>query len=152
MKQVDEIFYDALLADESLMTLIGGKGRVTSTCFEVPPDMDDQTPLPNIIITDNGFTNNESTKDTLWEGSEDIVQVGVDVAGRSTNEVKTIIRKVRLAIGRHIASLYNDGEETPELESLTSDGVAWDWMKPCYYQKLIYQCIINNTEDDEQEN
>ena len=61
MKTVDELIYEAIVADESLMTTIGG--RVTSTCFEIPPDQLDNTEVPNIIITDDGSTNNVTTKD-----------------------------------------------------------------------------------------
>ena len=65
MKQLDEIIYDAITADAALMAAIGN--RVVSTCFEVPPTEDDNTPLPNIIITDDGFVNQLTTKDMLWE-------------------------------------------------------------------------------------
>ena len=149
MKQVDEIIYDAISADTDLMTAIGG--RVVSTCFEVPPTEDDNTPLPNIIITDDGFQNQTGTKDTVWEASEDRVQVSVDIAATSPNEVKQLVKKVRRAIEAHVVSLYQQGEETPELENLTSNGLAWDWMKPCYYQQLAYQCTIKADTEDEQE-
>ena len=49
MKTVDELIYEAIKADEQLMQTIGG--HVVSTCFEIPPDQEDNTPLPNIIIT-----------------------------------------------------------------------------------------------------
>ena len=147
MKQVDELIYEAIKADEALMTAIGG--RVVSTCFEVPPTEDDNTPIPNIIITDDGFQNQQTTKDCVWEAAEDRVQVGVDVAAASPQEVKALILMVRHAVEQYIGTLYTQGKDIPELESLSSDGLAWDWMKPCYYQRLNYQCIINA--DDEQE-
>ena len=148
MKQVDELIYEAIKADEALMTAIGG--RVVSTCFEVPPTEDDNTPIPNIIITDDGFQNQQTTKDCVWEAAEDRVQVGVDVAAASPQEVKALIRMVRHAVEQYIGTLYTQGKDIPELESLSSDGLAWDWMKPCYYQRLNYQCIIN-ADDNEQE-
>ena len=149
MKHGDEIIYDAICADAELMEAIGN--RVVSTCFEIPPTDEDNTPLPNIIITFDGFQNLEDTKDDLWEGSDDRVQVGVDVAANSPDEVKQIVRKVRKAVEQYIGTLYTQGEDIPELVSLTSDGLAWDWMKPCYYQRLTYQCIINADIEDEQE-
>ena len=148
MKQVDELIYEAIKADETLMTAIGG--RVVSTCFEVPPTEDDNTPIPNIIITDDGFQNQQTTKDCVWEAAEDRVQVGVDVAAASPQEVKALIRQVRHAVEQYVGTLYTQGKDIPELESLSSDGLAWDWMKPCYYQRLNYQCIIN-ADDNEQE-
>ena len=139
MKQVDEIIYDALMADEALVAAVGS--RIVSTCFEVPPTDEDNTPLPNIIITDDGFQNMQTTKDCVWEAAEDRVQVGVDVAAASPEEVKRLIKMVRTAVEQYIDTMYTSDQGIPELEALSSDGLSWDWMKPCYYQKLTYQCI-----------
>lgn len=147
MKQVDELIYDAIQADESLMTMIGG--RVVSTCFEIPPDELDNTPIPNIIITDDGMQNNVTTKDCMWEGGEDQVQVTVDIAAASPEEVKAIMRRVRKAVEVYMVSL---GSDMPELENLTAGELAWDWVKPCYFKPLIYQCKTKADIDDEQEN
>ena len=149
MKQVDEIIYDAIRADAALMEAIGS--RVVSTCFEVSPTEADNTPLPNIIVTDDGFQNQQTTKDCLWEAGEDRVQVGVDVAAESPREVQRLIRMVRRAVERYVAQMYTQGEDIPELEQLSSNGLAWDWTKPCYYQQLTYQCITNADTDNGQE-
>ena len=141
MKQVDEIIYDAIRADEELMTAISG--HVVSTCFEVSPTDADNTPLPYIIVTDDGFQNQVESKDDSWEGTEDRVSVGVEVAAESPQDVKRLIRMVRQAVASYIEQMYDDGEDIPELDSLSSDGLAWDWSKPCYYQRLTYQCITN---------
>jgi hypothetical protein len=141
MKQVDEIIYDAIRADEELMTAISG--HVVSTCFEVSPTDADNTPLPYIIVTDDGFQNQVESKDDGWEGKEDRVSVGVEVAAESPQDVKRLIRMVRQAVASYIEQMYDDGEDIPELDSLSSDGLAWDWSKPCYYQRLTYQCITN---------
>jgi hypothetical protein len=147
MKQVDELIYDAITADETLMAIIGG--RVVSTCFEIPPDELDNTDVPNIIITDDGMQNNVTTKDCVWEGAEDQVQVTVDIAANDPSEVKQIMRMVRKAVEVYMASL---GNEMPTLVSLTAGELAWDWMKPCYYKPLIYQCITKADIEDEEEN
>ena len=141
MKQVDEIIYDAIRADEELMTAISG--HVVSTCFEVSPTDADNTPLPYIIVTDDGFQNQVESKDDGWEGTEDRVSVGVEVAAESPQEVKRLIKMVRQSVASYIEQMYDDGEDIPELDSLSSDGLAWDWTKPCYYQRLTYQCITN---------
>ena len=138
MKTVDELIYEAIVRDDALMEIISG--HVVSTCFEVPPTEDDNTPLPNIIISDDGFQNNVTTKDCIWEGGEDQVQVTVDIAASSPEEVKNIMRKVRKAVEVYMATL---GSEMPTLISLTSGDLAWDWMKPCYYKPLIYQCVTD---------
>lgn len=149
MKQVDEIIYDAICADAALMEAIGN--RVVSTCFEVSPTEQDNTPIPYVIVTDDGFQNQVGSKDTVWESGEDRVQAGVEVAAESPAEVKRLIKMVRQAVEQYVCQMYTDGDTTPELESLSSDGLAWDWMKPCYYQRLTYQCTINTDQDDEQD-
>ena len=147
--QVDKIIYNAIQADADLMTTIGS--RVVSTCYEVPPTEEDNTPLPFIIVTDDGFQNQQTTKDCVWEAAEDRVQVGVEVAAASPNEVKDIIKQVRKAVEQYVATMYQQGEEIPQLDSLSSDGLAWDWMKPCYYQRLTYQVTTISYIDDGQE-
>ena len=149
MKSLDEIIYDAICADAALMEAIGN--RVVSTCFEVSPEDHDNTPLPNIIVTDDGFQNQVGTKDTVWESGEDRVQVTVDVAADSPKEVKRLIYKVRRAIENQIILMSANNERIPELESLSSGGVAWDWMKPCYYQHLTYQCTVPSEIDIDNE-
>lgn len=145
MKQVDEIIYDAIRADQELMTAISG--HVVSTCFEVSPTEADNTPLPYIIVTDDGFQNQVESKDDGWEGTEDRVSVGVEVAAESPQEVKRLIKMVRQAVASYIDQMYDEGEDIPELDSLSSDGLAWDWMKPCYYQRLSYQCTTKTEEE-----
>ena len=149
MKQLDELIYDAICADDTLMEAIGG--RVESTCFEVSPEEQDNTPVPYLIVTDDGFQNSQGTKDTVWEAGEDAVRATVEVAGNDPAEVKRLVGMVRRAVERHMVGLYNEGEATPQLDSLQSQGIAWDWMKPCYYQHLMYNCTVQNTEDEQEE-
>lgn len=149
MKQIDEIFYDAIMADTTLTEAVGG--RVVSTCFEIPPDELDNTPIPYIIVHNAGFTNQQTTKDCLWEAAEDQMQAIIEVAAKDPDGVKAIVRQVRKAIETYIATMYSQGDDIPELQSLTSDGIDWDWMKPCYFQHLNYQCITKADIDDEQE-
>jgi hypothetical protein len=149
MKSVDEIIYDAICADTALMEAIGS--RVVSTCFEVPPAEADNTPLPNIIVTDDGFQNQNGTKDCVWESGEDRVQATVDVAADSPKEVKRLIRMVRRAVENYIILMSATDGCIPELDSLSSNGIAWDWMKPCYYQQITYQCTVPSETDIDNE-
>ena len=142
--ELDKLFYDALRADNTLTAYIGGTDRITSTCFEVSPDEADNTPLPCIIVTDDGLTNNQQTKDNVWESDEDRVQASVEVDGTSPKQVKQLIRMVRKAINNYITSLYTQGEDIPNLQSVQTNGVAWDWLKPCYHSTITYQCDVEN--------
>lgn len=140
--ELDELFFNALMADADLVLAVGG--RIESTCFEVSPDEKDNTQLPCIIVTDDGLTNNLTTKDTEWESDEDRVQASVEVDGRDPKEVKRLIRMVRKAIANYIESLADKGEDIPCLQSVQTNGVAWDWMKPCYHSTITYQCDVVN--------
>ena len=148
--ELDKLFYDALQADETLNAAVGG--RIVSTCFEVGPDEKDNTPLPCIIVTDDGLTNNQQTKDNVWEADEDRVQASVEVDGTSPKQVKHLVRMVRKVINNYVTSLYAQGEYIPNLKQVQTNGVAWDWMKPCYHSTVSYQCDVDNgLYDDEQE-
>ena len=149
MMELDELFFNALKADENLVAAVGG--RIESTCFEVSPDGDDNTPLPCIIVTDDGLTNNQQTKDNVWESDEDRVQASVEVDAESPKAVKRLIRMVRRAINNYVNSLAEQHEDIPYLLSVQTNGVAWDWMKPCYHSTITYTCDVANKYDDEQE-
>lgn len=141
MAELDEIIYEAIRADAELSGLQGG---IHSTCIEVPPMDADNTPLPYIIITDDSLQNKQGTKDEQWESMFDNVQAGVEIVAISPNEVKRLRRLVRRAIARYMERM----DEAPSLLSLTNDGIAWDWTKPCYYDTLHYQCeVINDLTD-----
>ena len=149
MMELDELFFNALKADANLVAAVGD--RIESTCFEVSPDGDDNTPLPCIIVTDDGLTNNIGTKDPEWESDEDRVQASVEVDAESPKAVKRLIRMVRRAINNYVNSLAEQHEDIPYLQSIQSNGVAWDWIKPCYYSTITYQCDVPNKYDDEQD-
>ena len=140
--ELDELFFNALMADADLVLAVGG--RIESTCFEVSPDEQDNTPLPCIIVTDDGLTNNLTTKDTEWESDEDRVQASVEIDAESPKRVKQLIQMVRKAIANYIESLADKGEDIPCLQSVQTNGVAWDWMKPCYHSTITYQCDVVN--------
>jgi hypothetical protein len=144
--ELDELFFNALMVDADLVLAVGG--RIESTCFEVAPDDKDNTQLPNIIITDDGLTNQPTTKDMEWEADEDRVQASVDVAAKNPKQVKQLIRMVRKAIANYIKGMDDKGEEIPLLQSLQTTGVEWDWMKPCYHSVMIYQCDVENKRYD----
>ena len=150
MKQIDELLYDAICADADLIQYIGGEQQVQSTCFEVSPDEQDNTPIPYLIVTFDGFQLSQGTKDAVWESDEDSVSASVEIAAESPREVHKLTRMVRRAIENHMCQLYTEGKRIPQLNSLRSDGIAWDWLKPCYYTHLTYQVTTNNDDDDEQ--
>ena len=140
--ELDELFFNALMADADLVLAVSG--RIESTCFEVSPDGEDNTLLPCIIVADDGLTNQPTDKDVEWESCQDRVQASVEVSAKDPKDVKTLIRMVRKAIANYISSLYDKGEDIPNLQSIQTNGVAWDWMKPCYHETITYQCDVPN--------
>ena len=148
MNPLDEILYNALRADTDLMQAVCS--HIVSTCFEVGPDEVDNTPLPCIIVTDDGWQNQPETKDTEWEGMEDHVSASIEVDGRSPKEVKQLLKMCRKAVAQHIATLDDQEayDEIPQLDSVQASQLAWDWMKPCYHQVLTYQCTININDNE----
>jgi hypothetical protein len=140
--ELDELFFNALMADADLVLAVSG--RIESTCFEVSPDGEDNTQLPCIIVTDDGLTNQPTDKDVEWESCQDRVQASVKVSAKDPKDVKTLIRMVRKAIANYISSLYDKGDDIPTLQSIQTNGVAWDWMKPCYHETITYQCDVPN--------
>jgi hypothetical protein len=148
--ELDEIFYAALTSDESLVALTNG--NIVTCCFETPPDADDNTPLPYVIIMEEPSQNEEGTKDTVWESEYDNESVCIEIAAATKKEFKRLRRKVRHVLATYIENM--DYSQKPELTNRPSkEGMTWDWLRPCYYDRLHYQCdvLTTNDEDDEQE-
>ena len=147
--ELDEIIYSAITANETLVSLTGG--RIKSTTFEVPPIQKDNTPIPYIVIYEEPGQNDQGTKDDVWECGSDVVNVGVEFAASSPNEVKRLRRLIRKAVDTYVKSNETD---IFTLRAINYDGIQWFWEKPCYYDTLHYQCdMVNdlNENEDEQE-
>ena len=149
MLRLDKIFFDAITADAELMQAVGS--RVKSTCFEVSPDEQDNTPLPYILIMDEGKQPAQTTKDDEWMPSQWRVGAGVEVGAKSPNEVDALVMKAMKAIAEYIGDLAEQGKEIPWLSEgfPQTQGISWDWLKPCYFDVAHYQCDVDNTNDDE---
>lgn len=142
--ELDEIFYAALSADETIVQLT--EGRIESTCFEEPPANTGNTSVPNIVIEESTGQNELGTKDTIWESNTDVPSVDITINALSKNEVQQLRRLVRKAISSYIESMTSS---FPLLRSLSWAGVQYDWTKPCYFDTLHYQCEMDiNLEDD----
>lgn len=163
MLRLTQILYAALTADEDVMeacgyvaptqTTPGKQARIKSTCFEVAPDKEDNTPLPYILVLDEGKAPSQTTKDDEWMPSQWRVGAGVEVGAKSPNEVDALMMKAMKAIANYISSLSAQGEEIPYLNegSPQTQGIAWDWTKPCYFDIAHYQCDIDYNDDEQDE-
>lgn len=163
MLRLTQILYAALTADEDVMeacgyvaptqTTPGKQARIKSTCFEVAPDKEDNTPLPYILVLDEGKAPSQTTKDDEWMPSQWRVGAGVEIGAKSPNEVDDLMMKAMKAIANYISSLSAQGEEIPWLNEgfPQTQGVAWDWTKPCYFDVAHYQCDVNYYDDEQDE-
>ena len=146
MLKLDQLIFNAICADSELMTTIGN--RVESTCFEVSPDAKDNTPLPYIVIRDEGKQPAQATKDDDWMPSMWQMGAAIEVGAKEPKEVDDIAMMAMRAVNNYITDLYNQGEYIPNLlEGFPkTDGVQWDWMKPCYWDLVHYVCDVQNNE------
>ena len=134
-KELDEILYDAIKACHDFDGCC-----VYDTCIPVPPDGKDNTPTPYIMVYDEGYQNDIESKDSVWESEYDHVRAAIEIAAKNPAAVRALRSKVRRAVEEYIVALANQGELTPMLTATNNDGVQWDWMKPCFYDTIHYQC------------
>ena len=138
----DIIFVKALRADENLMAQLPA-GDVYNTAIALPDEDLDNAPLPYIIVSFDGLTNDVETKDDPYEGDSDNVTISVEIAAKTRPELGELAKEVR----RQIHQYFVDADPTDEDADLIPDDyqfsaqpVNYDSMKPCYWQTLSYQC------------
>ena len=138
----DKVFYNALRSNAALMTQVGG--RIESTSIPVPDEEFENTPVPYIIITFDGLQNEGFTKDNDFEGILDRVQVSIEVAAESRDELGSIMQTIRQTIIEYFedteSHAWDDYDYIPSNYTFTASAVGYDSMKPCYYQTLTYNC------------
>lgn len=144
MLKLDELIFNAIEADDDLMEVVGS--RVESTCFEVSPDEKDNTPLPYIVIRDEGRRPSNESKDDDWMPSRWQVGAAIEVGAKDPESVTDIVMMAMKAVNNYIIALYEKGEYIPTLQEgfPQTDGVQWDWTKPCYWDLVHYQCDVEN--------
>jgi len=138
----DKVFYNALRSNAELMATVDG--RIESTSIPVPDDQFLDTPVPYIIITFDGLQNEGFTKDNSFEGCEDKVQVSIEVAADTRDDLGDIMQTIRDTIIAYFEDTeghaWDDYEYVPTNYTFTASAVGYDSMKPCYYQTLTYNC------------
>ena len=153
----DTVFVSALRADSELMQQLPA-GDVYNTAIGLPDEQLDNAPIPYIIVSFDGLTNDAETKDDPFEGDTDSVQIGIEIAARTRLELGHLADSVRKAVHRYCMNV-NEGDEdfceVPEDYTFSANNVNYDPQKPCYWQILSYQCDCENDviadEEDEQE-
>lgn len=147
--QTDRIFAAALAADSDITTTVAN--RIYSTAIPLPDEDVDNVPVPYIIVSFDGMENLEGTKDSLYEGPEDRVQIGVMVVAANRDALAELVELVRAAIPAYFESYEapedEDEEDLSELipvdYKLSAGAVSYDASKPCYWLKLNYDCYTD---------
>ena len=138
----DKVFYNALRSNASMMAQVGG--RIESTSIPVPDEELDNTPVPYIIITFDGLQNDGFTKDNDFEGITDRVQISIEVAAQSRDELGQIMTDIRQTVINYFEDTeghaWDDYDYIPQNYTFSAGKVSYDSMKPCYYQTLTYNC------------
>ena len=121
--------------------------RLYGTAIGLPDDDADNVPVPYVIVTFDGLTNDQGTKDDRYESEYDTVNIGVEVAARNIDELHDLTQMVRDTILSYLRA-----NETAIMDyNFAAQTIQFDSLKPCYWQVLTYQCDTVNTNDDEQD-
>lgn len=141
----DKVFYNALRSNATLMERVGG--RIESTSIPVPDEKFLDMPVPYIIITFDGLQNEGFTKDNSFEGENDKVQVSIEVAADTRDDLGEIMQTIRETIIEYFEDdeghAWDDYQYIPTNYTFTASPVGYDSVKPCYYQTLTYNCDTN---------
>jgi len=155
----DSIFITALQSNSELLdklkefidddstTVSDETPRLYGTAIGLPDDDADNVPVPYVIVTFDGLTNDQGTKDDRYESENDTVNIGIEVTAKTLDDLHTLTQMVRDTI---LSYLRNNDTAIMDY-NFAAQQIQYDSMKPCYWQVLTYQCDVDNTFNDEQE-
>lgn len=144
--QTDIIFVRALRDNTELIAKLPA-GDVYNTAIALPEEDADNAPLPYIIVSFDGLTNDQTTKDG-YESDYDTVNIGIEVAASTRDQLFDLTQSVRDTVLSFFEGLQSDPTDddfslVPLDYQLSATGVRYDDQKPCYWQILNYQCDTN---------
>lgn len=155
----DSIFVSALQSNSELMEklteYIDDDGniqydetpRLYGTAIGLPDEDAENVSVPYIIVTFDGLTNDQGTKDDRYESDYDTVNIGITVTAKTLDDLHELTQIVRDTILAYLRE-----HETPIMDyNFAAQQIQYDSLKPCYWQVLTYQCDVINTYDDEQD-
>lgn len=141
----DRIFIAAIKANAQLMAQIGG--RLYPTAIPLPDESVDNVPVPYVIVTFDGLTNDAATKDDPYESDNDVVNIGIEITAKNRAALAALASAVRSTIHSYML------EQTTDIEDyqFSAEAVQYDQFKPCFWQTLRYQCDVHSLTDNENE-
>ena len=145
----ETIFIKALSENQELMHRLGQNAknlpRLYSTAIPIPDEDFMNAPVPYVIVSFDGLTNDSQTKDEPYEGIYDQVSIGIEVAGKNIGELHILTQMVRDTI----LSYMRENDTPIEDYQFSAQSINYDSIKQCYWQVLSYVCDVLNTNDDE---
>jgi hypothetical protein len=139
----DSIFIAAIQSNPALVERIGG--RLYGTAIPLPDEDADNVDVPYIIVTFDGLNNQNQTKDDVYEGSYDTVNIGVEVTGKTIKDLHDLTQMVRDTVLAYFHANHTNVEDY----TFSAEAIQYDSLKPCYWQTLRYQCEVYNLEDND---
>lgn len=148
----DSIFVSALQSNsdllEKLTEYIDDDGniqydetpRLYGTAIGLPDDDAENVPVPYVIVTFDGLTNDQGTKDDRYESDYDTVNIGVEVTAKTLDDLHDLTQMVRDTI----LSYLRTTDTAIQDYQFTAQQIQYDSLKPCYWQVLTYQCDVYN--------
>lgn len=153
----DSIFITALQSNTDLAEKLGYvaptldhegmPARLYGTAIPLPDEDADNVPVPYIIVTFDGLTNDAGTKDDRYESNYDTVNIGIEVTAESLKNLHDLTQMVRDTILGYLRA----NETVIEDYTFSAEQIQFDSLKPCYWQVLRYACDVYNIQDNEQE-
>ena len=141
----DIIFVKALRADQSLMKMLPA-GDVYNTTIALPDEDMDNAPLPYVIVSFDGLTNDQETKDDPYESESDTVSISIEIAAKTRPELGELAEKVRKQVHKFFVESDVEDEDfdmIPNDYQFSAQQVNYDQLNPCYWQVLNYSCDVN---------
>ena len=150
----DSIFIAAIQSNTALMERIGG--RLYGTAIPLPDEDADNVDVPYIIVTFDGLNNDTDTKDCSYESDYDRVNIGVEVTGKTIDDLHELTQTVRETILAYMKTQKDEFDDEFTIDDFTfaAQAIQFDSLKPCYWQVLSYQCDVRNLlneDNDEQD-
>lgn len=136
----DKFFFKALSSSEEITEAVDG--RIFNPARSTVDENEDK--VPYIILTFDGLTNEQGTKDDV-EGETDTVQVGILCVADDRESLATLTEAVRTQCREYLKSVLDtpgseDADIAPSGWTFSADAVQYDDMKPCVFQTLRYAC------------
>ena len=140
----DIIFVKALQANAELMAQLPA-GDVYNPSIPLPDEELDNAPIPFIIVSFGGLSNDQSSKDG-YEGYSDIVNISIDVVAKTRQQLGELADQVRSTIREYFENLSETDKYydlVPNDYQFSAQDVQYDYRKPCYFQTLNWECDVN---------